>query len=85
MEVIKAKDKVKELDKIISLRINTYTKAPGIWNEFIPKLIRLGEVKTKTMNGIDRERENQTSFVEVRFEILIWNQQWVRFLNLVED
>lgn len=69
MEVIKAKDKVKELDKIISLRINTYTKAPGIWNEFIPKLIRLGEVKTKTMKiaGVKIPVLDEIHFIEEEY------------------
>jgi V/A-type H+-transporting ATPase subunit D len=48
MEVKKAKNKVKELDKKLSQRIQANTLAPGIWNEFNTNLITIDDVKTKT-------------------------------------
>ncbi len=48
MEVKKAKDKTKELQQQLDIKIQTYSLEPGIWNEFIPDLTVIDKVITTT-------------------------------------
>lgn len=48
MEVKKAKDKTKELQQQLALKIQTYSTEPGIWNEFNTDLIEIDKVITTT-------------------------------------
>ncbi|MDF1548385.1 MAG: V-type ATP synthase subunit D [Bacteroidales bacterium] len=48
VEVKLAKNKVKELEEELVRKTETYSKAPGIWNEFNTKLISVADIKTTT-------------------------------------
>ena len=48
LEVSKSKKKFNELDETLTRVMEDYSKNPGIWGEFIPNLISIGEVKTIT-------------------------------------
>ncbi len=48
MEVKKAKDKTRELEKKLAHEVNTYKVESGIWNEFSSDLIEIKEVVTTT-------------------------------------
>ncbi|MCD4792866.1 MAG: V-type ATP synthase subunit D [Bacteroidales bacterium] len=48
MEVKKAKDKTKELQQQLDIKIQAYSTEPGIWNEFIPDLTVIDKVITTT-------------------------------------
>ena len=45
VEVKKAKDKSISLEKILDKKLQSYAVSAGLWNEFVPKLITVGEVK----------------------------------------
>jgi len=87
MEVIKAKDKVKELDKVLSQHINIYTTTPGIWNEFIPNLISLGEVKTKTMKiaGVKIPVLDEILFYEEEYSLFIAPKWFPEGIAILKD
>ncbi len=48
LEVSKSKKKFNELDDRLVQVMEAYSEKPGIWGEFIPNLISIGEVKTFT-------------------------------------
>ena len=48
LEVSKSKKKFNELDEKLTQVMEAYSEKPGIWGEFIPNLISIGEVKTFT-------------------------------------
>ena len=48
MEVKKAKDKTKELQQQLDIKIQTYSTKPGIWNEYNTDLLEIDKVITTT-------------------------------------
>ena len=48
LEVSKSKKKFNELNERLTKKMAEYSKQPGIWGEFIPEMISIGEVKTQT-------------------------------------
>ncbi len=48
LEVSKSKKRFNELDKLLNQKMAGYSRKPGIWGEFIPDLISIGEVRTQT-------------------------------------
>lgn len=77
MEVKKAKTKVKELDKILSQKIQANTLTPGIWNEFNTNLITIDNVKTTTKKiaGVKTPVLEETLFKTDDFS-LFDNPKW---------
>ncbi len=48
LEVKKAKDKATELEKKLQEKIEMHTGSVGLWNEFVPELVSIGQVKFAT-------------------------------------
>lgn len=76
-EVERARKKIGELDEKIRHQMDVHTKNPGIWAEFIPELVSLGEVKTITRSiaGLKTPELKELSFRVEDFS-LFSNPQW---------
>lgn len=77
MEVKKAKNKVKELDKKLSQQIEVYSVMPGIWNEFNKDLLVIDNVKTMTKKiaGVKTPVLEEVNFKTDEFS-LFDNPKW---------
>jgi V/A-type H+-transporting ATPase subunit D len=76
-EVERARKKIGELDKKIRHQMEVHTKSPGVWAEFIPELVSLGEVKTITRSiaGLKTPELQELSFRVESFS-LFSKPQW---------
>jgi V/A-type H+-transporting ATPase subunit D len=78
VEVKKAKDKIKTLDRELSEKINVQSDSLGLWNEFLPDLITIGEVETssKKIAGVKTPILEKIVFNEKEFSL--FNQpKWI--------
>jgi V/A-type H+-transporting ATPase subunit D len=71
LEVKKAKDKTIELEKGLKQKIDLNEHSAGLWNEYIPKLIAISEVKTssKKIAGVSIPVLNELIFKEEKFSL----------------
>lgn len=76
-EVERARKKIRELDEKLKLQMAIHAKNPGVWAEFIPELISLGEVKTttRTIAGLKTPELKELSFSIENFS-LFSNPPW---------
>uniref|UniRef100_UPI00321723DC V-type ATP synthase subunit D n=1 Tax=uncultured Draconibacterium sp. TaxID=1573823 RepID=UPI00321723DC len=77
LEVKKAKNKTLELEHELQLNISLNADSFGLWNEYLPQLITVGEVKTtsKKIAGISVPVLNEIYFKEEKFS-LFGNPKW---------
>jgi V/A-type H+-transporting ATPase subunit D len=71
MEVKKAKDKVRELEKKLHSKIAEQNESVGLWNEFSGDLVGIGDVKTsiKKIAGVKTPVLEEVVFKENGFSI----------------
>jgi V/A-type H+-transporting ATPase subunit D len=71
LEVKKAKDKTIDLEKVLEQKIDLNEHSAGLWNEYIPKLIAISEVKTssKKIAGVSIPVLNELIFKEEKFSL----------------
>ncbi len=86
LEVKKAKDKTFELEKELTSKISSNAKSLGLWNEYIPELISISEVKTsaKKIAGVSVPLLNEILFKEEKFSLFEqpkWFPQGIEFLK----
>lgn len=77
VEVKKAKDKSIALDKMLNEKLQSYSASYGLWNEFVPELISVGNVKltTKKIAGVKIPVLEEVIFKEEAFS-LFENPKW---------
>ncbi len=77
MEVKKAKTKVHDLEKTLKIEIQNNSASAGLWNEFNPDLIALGEVtvSTKKIAGVKIPVLEAIDYKEEEFSIFD-NPKW---------
>jgi len=77
VEVKKAKDKSIALDKMLNEKLQSYSVSYGLWNEFVPHLISVGNVilTTKKIAGVKIPVLNEIIFKEEAFS-LFENPKW---------
>ena len=77
VEVKKAKDKSIALDKMLNEKLQSYSASYGLWNEFVPELISVGNVKltTKKIAGVKIPVLEEVVFKESAFS-LFENPKW---------
>lgn len=77
MEVKKAKDKIRELEKKLTKEISSESESVGLWNEFKPNLINVGDVKISTTKiaGVKIPVLEEIIFNETEFSIFE-NPKW---------
>jgi V/A-type H+-transporting ATPase subunit D len=86
LEVKKAKDKTIELEKGLKQKIHLNEHSAGLWNEYIPKLIAISEVKTssKKIAGVSIPVLNELIFKEEKFSLFNqpkWFPEGIVFLK----
>lgn len=87
MEVKKAKQKVQELDNIIKEKIEGYITTPGIWNEFKPALVTIGEVKTsiKKIAGVQTPILEEVLFSLEDFSLFIQPKWFPEGIAIIKE
>ncbi|HKJ42705.1 MAG TPA: V-type ATP synthase subunit D [Sunxiuqinia sp.] len=70
-EVAKAKQRAQELQDKLELKLGIYSENAAIWSEFVPELIRIGEIETTvtTIAGIKTPLLNEITFQEADFSL----------------
>jgi V/A-type H+-transporting ATPase subunit D len=86
LEVKKAKDKTIELEKGLKQKIDSNEHSAGLWNEYIPNLIAISEVKTSTKKiaGVSIPVLNELLFKEEKFSLFNqpkWFPEGIIFLK----
>lgn len=76
-EVERARKKIRKLDEKLKHQMDAQTKNPGIWAEFMPELVSLGEVKiaTRTIAGLKTPELKELNFRVENFS-LFSKPQW---------
>ncbi len=71
LEVKKAKDKTTELEKKLQEKIEMHTASLGLWNEFVPELVSIGQVKfaTTKIAGVKIPVLDEVLFSEEEFSL----------------
>lgn len=71
LEVKKAKDKTVELEKRFNSEINSISDFAGMWNEFLPQLLTIKNVKfdTKKIAGVKTPVLQQIDFKKEEFSL----------------
>ena len=77
MEVKKAKDKTRELEKKLNARVNKYTTEAGIWNEYNNQLLKIDKVITtqRKIAGVKIKILKDIVFIKKDFS-LFNNPKW---------
>ena len=88
LEVKKAKDKTSELEKELMKKLDSNVESVGLWNEFVPELIAISEVKTssKKIAGVSIPVLNEIEFNEEEFSLFIkpaWFPDGISFIKEV--
>ncbi|WP_346864236.1 V-type ATP synthase subunit D [uncultured Draconibacterium sp.] len=86
LEVKKAKDKTFELEKELANKMDSNVKSMGLWNEYIPKLLTISEVKTssKKIAGVSIPILNKIFFNEPKFSLFEqpkWFPQGIEYVK----
>ncbi|MCG6186791.1 V-type ATP synthase subunit D [Maribellus maritimus] len=87
MEVKKAKDKIHELEKKLSSELTKESESVGLWNEFKPNLVDVGDVKisTKKIAGVKIPVFEKIAFNEKEFSIFE-NPKWFSYgISIVKN
>lgn len=77
MEVKKAKEKILEATRELNAKIEQHSDSTPLWNEFLPELLSITEVRTATVKiaGIAIPTVEQIIFNEMKFS-LFERPQW---------
>lgn len=87
VEVKKAKDKSISLEKILNKKLQSYAVSAGLWNEFIPELISVGEVKldTKKIAGVKIPVLDEVVFIEEAFSLFETPKWFPEGISIVKE
>ncbi len=87
MEVKKAKNRAVALDEELSKKIASYADSPGIWNEFIPQLLTIGEVKTsvKKIAGVKTPVLEEVIFETEAFSLFDQPKWFPEGISIVKE
>ena len=87
LEVKKAKDKTLELEKELENNIKKQEYSAGLWNEFIPELISLGEVEysTKKIAGVKIPLFKNVVFNESEFSLFKSPKWFPKGISVVKE
>lgn len=90
LEVKKAKKTSLDLEKKLKNKINSNAKSLGLWNEYIPELIAISEVKTssKKIAGVSIPILDEILFKEKEFSLFDkpkWLPEGISFLKQLAE
>lgn len=71
LEVKKAKDKTASLEEELRNEMNKHVSSAGLWNEFIPELLKINKVETssKKIAGVSIPLLENIEFVELEYSL----------------
>lgn len=86
-EVEKARKKIGELNEKLAHRIAISTKNPAIWNEFIPDLLAIQEIKTtiRTIAGLKSPELNEVVFQTNDFSLFSAPNWFPEGISIVKE
>jgi len=87
VEVKKAKDRSISLEKLLNNKLQSYAVSAGLWNEFIPDIISVGEVKldTKKIAGVKIPVLNEIVFNETIFSLFETPKWFPEGISIVKE
>lgn len=86
-EVERARKSIRDLDEQLKQKLQVHTKNPGIWAEFIPGLVALGEVKTttRTIAGLKTPELKALSFHVEEFSLFAKPQWFPEGISILKE
>lgn len=86
-EVERARKNIHDLDEQLKQQLLVHTKSPGIWAEFIPDLVSLGEVKTttRTIAGLKTPELEALSFQIEAFSLFSKPQWFPEGISILKE
>lgn len=86
-EVERARKKIRKLDEKLKHSMEAHTKNPGIWAEFIPGLVSLGEVKitTRTIAGMKTPELKELNFRVENFSLFSKPQWFPEGISILKE
>lgn len=87
LEVKKAKDKTLELDKTLNKKLESRAVNTGMWNEFIPELIAIADIKisTKKIAGVKIPILEQMIFKEKEFSFFDKPKWFPKGISMIKE
>jgi len=87
LEVKKAKDKTIELEKMLNVKLESYTVTARLWNEYIPNLIAISDVQiaTKKIAGVKIPILEQVIFKEEEFSLFDQPKWFPKGISMVKE
>lgn len=86
-EVERARKKIRKLDEKLKHQMDAQTKNPGIWAEFMPELVSLGEVKiaTRTIAGLKTPELKELNFRVENFSLFSKPQWFPEGISILKE
>ncbi|HKI90148.1 MAG TPA: V-type ATP synthase subunit D [Draconibacterium sp.] len=87
VEVKKAKDKSNELEKMLNKKLKSHAVSAGLWHEFMPELISVGEVKltAKKIAGVKIPVFEEVVFHEATFSLFETPKWFPKGISIVQE
>jgi len=87
LEVKKAKDKTVELEKKLTTKLDSHVDTAELWNEFLPNLIAISDVKvsTKKIAGVKIPILEQVDFKEEEYSLFNQPKWFPKGISMIKE
>ena len=87
LEVKRAKDKMLELERKLNIKLESHAVVTGMWNEFIPNLIAISDVRitTKKIAGVKIPILEQVIFKEEEYSLFNQPKWFPKGISMVKE